>query len=225
MFWKSYWMILIQWRFWSWKTWFATYYLKKKKEKGAFVISNVPFSFVDVYYWNESMLQKILEYLVKMYYLSNNKLKNNYRQLVLLIDEAHIYFFSRLFYKFKKEYLIFFTQLRKRNVEVILITQNFYTIDRILRRLINFVLTPRKIIRRYFTVQEIINPEDVNIYDIEQEWKKWERYLNPFISWFLNAYSLKTVKEEKKLTNYIVGADEILKWTDKLKDFIQKEWF
>jgi len=57
----------------------------------------------------------------------------------VVVDEAHLYYFSRDFKKFDFDTLLILTQCRKRKVSIDFITQELAQIDVFIRRLVPYV--------------------------------------------------------------------------------------
>jgi type IV secretory pathway VirB4 component len=86
-------------------------------------------------------LKKVFNVLVEYSQTTNNKDRLNdyktFRPIIFILDEAHLYFFSRWFSKnFDKEQLIILTQVRKRKISMYLITQELAQLDSTFRRLV-----------------------------------------------------------------------------------------
>jgi len=140
---NPYWVKIITWEFGSGKTYnvYLEAFRRKISKENPFIIANIPYSFVDlVYTWIED-LKKIFQILVEYSKTTNTKevLENywKFRPIIFILDEAHLYFFSRWFAKnFDKEQLIILTQVRKRKISMYLITQELAQLDSTFRRLV-----------------------------------------------------------------------------------------
>lgn len=215
------------WRFWQWKSLFALQYALKRKRQWYFIIANNPWSFVDMFISSTEDFKKFITRMIEIYEKSNKKLQLKYPGILIVLDESHIYFNSRDFGKWTTEYSIFFSQLRKRNIEILLITQNMQTVDKNLRRYVNFVFEPKKFLGvRFYTIREVLDPEECNIYDSEQEWKKWVYIMWPISSFLFNFYVITDkVLKERKISHYICWYKDTVYGIDKLVNFIKKNWF
>ena len=138
-----YWVKIILWEFWAWKTYNVFYeaYLRKLSKENPYIIANVPYHFVDLFYSSTDDLIKIFQYLVRYSEETNTKeildQYKRFRPIIFILDEAHLYFFSRWFSKnFNREQLIVLTQVRKRKVSMYLITQELAQLDSTFRRLV-----------------------------------------------------------------------------------------
>ncbi len=197
-----YWVKIITWEFWAGKTYNVFYqaYLRKKSKEDPFIISNIPYGFVDlVYTWVED-LQKIFNVLVEYAQTTNNKeILNNYwkfRPIIFILDEAHLYFFSRWFSKnFNKEQLIILTQVRKRKISMYLITQELAQLDSTFRRLVPAVRKYYKGLgwyswgTDYYFKKDDTDVKDENVADKTGGWFLAGGFLAPaikskFVKWF-----------------------------------------
>lgn len=195
----NYWIRLVVGEFWAWKTYSVFYHVYKMKQKkdDIFVIANSPYHFVDLLYSSKEDLIKIFRFLVKYAEETNDKdvlqKYHDFRDIVLIIDEAHLYFFSRWFHKnFDFESLIVLTQLRKRRITIYLITQELWQIDSTLRRLVPYV---RKYYygfwfyrwyTDYYLKKDDIDIKDENVADKVGWWFISGWYLSPKIRSFLS---------------------------------------
>ena len=87
--------------FGSGKTFGAFLEISKLDKTKNFIIANVPYKFVDLFYSKAEELYKIIENLEKWIYSTNEDVENyfysmnEYKNIVLIVDEAHLYFNSR----------------------------------------------------------------------------------------------------------------------------------
>jgi len=205
----KYWVKIVLWEFGSWKTYNVYYeaYMRKISKENPFIIANVPYSFVDlVYTWIED-LKSIFKILVEYSKDTNNQkdLENYwwFRPIIFILDEAHLYFFSRWFAKnFDKEQLIVLTQVRKRKISMYLITQDLWQLDSTFRRLVPSV---RKYYKwfwwwrwyiDYYLKKDEIDVKDENI--AEKVW--WWIVRGAFLAPWLKAKIVKLFKT--KSLNY-----------------------
>ena len=89
---------LIIWDFWTWKTFGVeniVYQAKDKNPDDICLISNIPNYITDIPYNSPDDLRQIIEYLFRFFVESNiniNQYNKNFRDIILVIDEAHLYF-------------------------------------------------------------------------------------------------------------------------------------
>ena len=201
-----YWVKIITWEFWAGKTYNVFYeaYKRKLSKENPFIISNIPYSWVDlVYTWIED-LQKVFKVLVEYAQNTNDKDTLNeywkFRPIIFILDEAHLYFFSRWFSKnFNKEQLIILTQVRKRKISMYLITQELAQLDSTFRRLVPAVRKYYKGLgwyRRwtdYYFKKDDTDVKDENIADKTWGWFLAGGFLAPAIKATLAKwFNLKT---------------------------------
>jgi len=134
--------------FWSWKTFWTFLEISKLDKTKNLIIANVPYRFVDVFFSKAEELYSIIESLEKWIWDTNNDIENYYysmkayKNIVLIIDEAHLYFNSR---RRDKGWLmdrldIILTQCRKRNIKVFFISQRLKRVDLNIRRMTDYVI-------------------------------------------------------------------------------------
>ena len=141
---------MIIWDYWDWKTFWSeiiSYESKDKRPEDVCLISNIPNKIVDVPYNSPEDLKQIIEWLFRFFIETNSDIKlynKTYRDILLMIDEAHLYFpqdWSVL--SWDKELLLKFrvilTQCRKRNLKIYLCTQRWKTIYINLRRYTDYI--------------------------------------------------------------------------------------
>ena len=91
--------VLVEGNFWSWKTFFTEdeSYALAYGNPDYLVISNIPFSRVDIPYNSFQDFCKILDHLYKYFAKSNNELKDldKYKNILFIMDEVHLYFPAR----------------------------------------------------------------------------------------------------------------------------------
>ena len=232
-----YWVKIVTWEFGSWKTYNVFYeaYLRKLSKENPFIIANIPYSFVDlVYTWIED-LKKIFQILVEYSKTTNTKeILNEYwkfRPIIFILDEAHLYFFSRWFAKnFDKEQLIILTQVRKRKISMYLITQELAQLDSTFRRLVPAV-------RKYYKgfgfwrwyVDYYFKKDDTDMKDPMIAEKVWwgpifGAYLAPNIkAWLTRILNLRTKSyfDEFWTSYFITGFWKILPLNYNLDSFLK----
>lgn len=156
---KTFWSSLIIWDYWDWKTFWSeiiSYEAKDKYPEDVLLISNIPNSIVDIPYNSPEDLKTLIEWLFRFFIETNSDIKHynkTYRDILLMIDEAHLYFpqdWSVL--SWDKELLsklrIILTQCRKRNLKLYLCTQRWKTININIRRYTDYIYL--FVMQRYF---------------------------------------------------------------------------
>jgi len=206
----QYWVKIMLWEFGAWKTYSVFYeaFLRKNSKENPFIIANIPYDFVDLVYTNVEDLKKIFKILVDYSKETNSReiLENywKFRPIIFILDEAHLYFFSRWFSKnFDAETLIVLTQVRKRKISMYLITQELAQLDSTFRRLVPYV---RKYYKGfwwwrwyndYYLKKDDIDVKNEEIADKIWGWPVWGAFMAPtlklkflklFRSWKLNFF-------------------------------------
>lgn len=145
-----YWVKLVVWEFGAWKTLATIAYswrMKKKYWDDLILISNIPLDFVDFIYSSCDDIRFIFQLLIEYINKTNSPdFLPPKKRILFIIDEIHLYFPSASwwsFVKFAKEDLIVLTQCRKRNIEIIAITQELWQVSKRFR-----VLSPY--VRKYY---------------------------------------------------------------------------
>lgn len=231
---QDYWLTIVTWDFWAGKTKnaYQEAYFWKRENPNWLLIANIPYDFVDFHFSSKSDLDKILTYL-EQYTKDTNTFERmkvgKYTKIRVLIDEAHLYFFSRDFKAFSKSALLILTQCRKRNIQISFITQELAQIDVFMRRLMPYVLNYSSHLwlvtatMFYFKVSEVSDIwDEMNVELVETE------YLLP------NRLMLRIRKKaqiqkyfaQKHLTYYVIGCNELLKdfTYDQFYDMIQNKY-
>lgn len=143
--------------FGSGKTFWTFLEISQLDKNKNLIIANVPYKFVDVPYSTASELYDIIEDLefyvdksnedVLWYYKNRRYFKN----IVIVVDEAHLYFNSRHWGKKWKWDVplidrldIILTQCRKRNIKIVFISQRLKRVDINIRRMTDFVVRYKK---------------------------------------------------------------------------------
>ena len=198
--------------FWAWKTKnvFKESIFRKKQNPNWLIIANVPYSHVDITFNTVEDLQLLLQYISK-YIDDTNDLdtlkKDTYRPLLLIVDEAHVYFFSRNFkWNMNQDSIITNTQCRKRNIMINYITQDLAQLDVFMRRLCPNVTFYRRYfffftiaLNLYYKVAEATDIGDEYSVEIESRYfvrpDRLQKKLHPIIRPFF---------EQKYLTKYVI---------------------
>lgn len=149
---KLYGVYSVMGNFWSWKT-FGTFLevAQLDKEKN-FIIANVPYKFVDLFYSLPDELYAIIENLEKWIRATNDDVETyylnqfDYKNIVLIVDEAHLYFNARKRDKggLMERLDVILTQCRKRNIKIFFISQRMKRVDINIRRMTDFVIRYKK---------------------------------------------------------------------------------
>ena len=143
-----FWLSCVMWNFGSWKTFSEQLKMYETKDSKVFVISNVPYTRCDWFFSSEQDLIEVFSVLddwcQKTNYDVENyaKFRKNYKDIYLIIDEAHRYFDSRsslLKWNNIEKMQNVLTQCRKRNIRIVAITQLITMIDISFRRLSDYV--------------------------------------------------------------------------------------
>ena len=163
-----YWLTMITGDFGSWKTFWlwAELYQQKKDNPDICLIANLPRSITDIYYNSVEDFKQVINYLYRFYAETNSdteKYDKHWKDIILVMDEAQIYFPARWFAdKDKKELwdklIIVLTQCRKRYTKFRFATQRTKMVDLNFRRLADYVW--------FFSIVEnaLFKMSKVNIY-------------------------------------------------------------
>ena len=143
-----YWLSCITGMFWDWKTFSESLKMYETKDSEVYVISNVPYSRCNYFFSTEEDLVQLF-YVLDSFCEETNKnieeyAKNrvNYKDIYIIIDEAHRYFDSRSsLWRWNNLEKIknVLTQCRKRNIRIVAISQKARLIDLRLRTLSDYV--------------------------------------------------------------------------------------
>lgn len=189
---RLFWSVLVEWNFWSWKTFFTEFesYELAFKNPDYLIISNIPFSRVDIAYNSFEDFTKILDHIYKYFAITNSELKDldKYKNILFIMDEVHLYFPARQSMdktraKIWNKLNTVLTQCRKRNVKFYFITQRVQKTDIEFRRLSEFIyylnmsrffglpINRLSIIRAWWWISDLIG-EDWTTWENEEELKK-----------------------------------------------------
>ena len=140
----SYWVRMVTGEFGAWKTKnvFRESITQRKVNNPDWVIfANIPYDHVDYVFNTVDDFVRLL-WFVSSYMRDTNHpdyLKENYknfRPILFIVDESHVYLFARNFAKnISNDLIITLTQCRKRNIQILFITQDLAQIDVMVRRL------------------------------------------------------------------------------------------
>ena len=97
-----YWLTMITGDFGSWKTFWlgAEIYQQKMENPDICLISNVPREITDIYYNSVEDFKKVIDYVYRFYAETNTDTKlydKHWKDIILVMDEAQIYFPARWF--------------------------------------------------------------------------------------------------------------------------------
>lgn len=136
------------WNFGSWKTFSEQLKMYETDPRQVFVITNVPYTRCDYFFSSEEDLINVFSVLDEYCQETNYHIKEyaenikNYKDIYIIIDEAHRYFDSRsslLKWNNLEKMNNVLTQCRKRNIRIVAITQRLTMIDIRFRRLSDYV--------------------------------------------------------------------------------------
>jgi len=223
----DYWIISIQGTFWKWKTLLATVLLYEYKQKGAKIISNVPYDFVDWHYDTVEDLKFILSNLYDKF--TKNNPPQKIHPLVIFVDELHLYFFSRDFMKnfWEKNLKNFFSQLRKRKVLIISTTQYILNVDGFLRKFVDFVYIPTfyKSISLLTYKKAVWLDREMDIYNENEDevWRCVDDFRTKIFDRWYFIFLNPQIYKYKPLSYYLTWISNIIKWDkQKEEEFIQR---
>lgn len=148
MFTKQFGVYSVMGNFWSWKTFGTFLEISQYSKEKNFIIANVPYKFVDLFYSRKQELYQIIEALERRVVDTNDDVFNyylvrgQYKNIVLVVDEAHLYFNARNRDKggLMERLDILLTQCRKRNIKIFFISQRLKRVDINIRRMTDFVI-------------------------------------------------------------------------------------
>lgn len=201
----------------------------KKDWRGTFVISNNPHYFTDLYFSSPDQLFTIIKLLEKYCIDSNDDLlyyyyaELKYKDIIFIIDEAHLYFDSRNFSSASSlisSINLILTQSRKRKIRFEIITQRPSSIDIRFRRLADFIIKYNRIkfFKRYITLKYIYKAlwdstyvEDPSQHDIESKrlhTSLFSANTSVLREYWANNEKYLKLKNQEHLTWHIVGLED-----------------
>lgn len=189
---KLYGVYSVMGNFWSWKT-FGTFLevAQLDKEKN-FIIANVPYKFVDLFYSLPDELYAIIENLEKWIRATNDDVETyylsqfDYKNIVLIVDEAHLYFNARKRDKggLMERLDVILTQCRKRNIKIFFISQRMKRVDINIRRMTDFVIRYKKRSIPILWIQRSTRTVYENQWDLADiQWDDSKTYVMNSESW------------------------------------------
>lgn len=149
----NYWLNIVYWSFGSWKTFWTFLQMyeqvqKKKDRDETFIISNVPYGVVDLFYSTPDELLQVIVLLEHYISVTNDQINDyyenvhKYKNIIVICDESHLYFDSRhavMKGNNMEKLNLVLTQCRKRKIKFYMITQRLSNIDIRLRKLCDYV--------------------------------------------------------------------------------------
>ena len=186
--------------YWSWKTSWTFLDLCFLDKNTNLIISNIPYSFVDIHYDTKEELNKILDSIINYCKLTNRDIKKyyderfKYKNIILVNDEAHLYFDARAYKEYSKDLDCVLTQCRKRNIQSFFISQRLKRVDINIRRLADFVirynrysvpvfLNTEYVERSIYTNEGALSDlqwDDSKTYIMNSDWKQSELEPTPY---------------------------------------------
>lgn len=161
------------------------------KEKN-FIIANVPYKFVDLFYSLPDELYAIIENLEKWIRATNDDVETyylsqfDYKNIVLIVDEAHLYFNARKWDKggLMERLDVILTQCRKRNIKIFFISQRMKRVDINIRRMTDFVIRYKKRSIPILWIQRSTRTVYENQWDLADiQWDDSKTYVMNWESW------------------------------------------
>lgn len=158
----KYWLEIIVWWYWDWKSFYTHRSHTNFFTEWAIMIWNYTSPDFHIQFRSKQDLIVIL----KAIYDYKKDPKNLKQKIIIIIDEAPLYFNNRDFKNFPKELLPFLVQLRKLNVKMIPIAQALKMLDTNFRRLCYNVREYNKFLHfiRMYKDYELLS-EDANLND------------------------------------------------------------
>lgn len=149
---KQYGVYSVMGNFGSWKTFWTFLEISQLNKEENFIIANVPYKFVDLFYSKPEELYRIVESVEEWVKRTNNDVlayyfsRRYYKNIVIVVDEAHLYFNARKWDKggLMERLDIILTQCRKRNIKIFFISQRLKRVDINIRRMTDFVIRYKK---------------------------------------------------------------------------------
>lgn len=160
---KSYGTYCVMWNYGSGKTSGTFLDLTSYDKNKTYIIANVPYSFVDKMYDTPEELNLILRSIINYCKITNKDIKKyyderfKYKDIVLIVDEAHRYFDARNWKMYSDELDVVLSQCRKRNIQVFFISQRLKRLDINIRRLSDFIVRYRKFRKPILPWSEFVN--------------------------------------------------------------------
>lgn len=235
---QEYWLRLVTWHFWAWKTKnvFQEAFFWKQKNPDGLLIANIPYDFVDIHFNSKADLNLILSHILA-YIEATNTIEDMkeaiFPPIKVLIDEVHCYYFARDFKAFDKDVMTIITQCRKRRITIDFISQELAQLDVFIRRLTPLVLYYEKFIF-WFKKAILFRALQNEATDVWQEtaFEELDRTrLRPDNRVLFFNKKLKHYYEQKYLTYYVVWFTDVLKertfeqFKAKQLELYEKYWY
>lgn len=215
---KSYWTYCVMGNFGSGKTSWTFLDISSYDKNQTYIIGNVPYSFVDEMYDTPDELNVILNSIINYCKITNRDIKKyhderyKYKNIVLIVDEAHRYFDARKRKTYSDELDVVLSQCRKRNIQVFFISQRLKRVDLNIRRLSDFTVRywryKKPILPKSEFVQRFIYSNEWDLADIQWDEAKtyimnWEQQKSEIEDSLIDSGSFKplTVLFGKKIFN------------------------
>lgn len=198
---KSFGTYCVMGNFGSWKTSWTFLDLTSYDKNKTYIIANVPYSFVDKMYDTPEELNVILKSIINYCKITNRDIKKyyderfKYKDIVLIVDEAHRYFDARNWKMYSDELDVVLSQCRKRNIQVFFISQRLKRLDLNIRRLSDFIV-------RYWKFKKPILPssEFVNRFIYSNEWDLADIQGDDAKTYIMNGESKKSELDDALIT-------------------------
>ena len=244
MFGKNFGVYCVMGNFWSGKTSWTFLDLSKVDKRKTYIIANVKYSFVDKFFNTPKDLSLVLDSVINYCKITNKDIKKyyeereKYKDIILVVDEAHLYFDSRNRKNYSSSLDVILSQCRKRNIKVLFISQRLKRVDLNIRRLADFVIRYRRErkpifigfewVKRFIYSNEgdladiqwddqrtyITNGENPQVNDIEKS-EVDKNFFTPLFRWSLwklkrepFAWEWLAIADQKHLSLYISGLDD-----------------
>lgn len=189
---KLYWVYSVMGNFGSGKTFWTFLEVAQLDREKNFIIANVPYKFVDLFYSLPDELYAIIENLEKWIRATNDDVETyylsqfDYKNIVLIVDEAHLYFNARKRDKWglMERLDVILTQCRKRNIKIFFISQRMKRVDINIRRMTDFVIRYKKRSIPILWIQRSTRTVYENQWDLADiQWDDSKTYVMNWESW------------------------------------------
>lgn len=241
--------------FWSGKTSWTFLDLSKVDKRKTYIIANVKYSFVDKFFNTTKDLSLVLDSIINYCKITNKDIKKyyeerwKYKDIILVVDEAHLYFDSRNRKNYSSSLDVILSQCRKRNIKVLFISQRLKRVDLNIRRLADFVIRYRREKKPIFIGFEwtkrfiysnegdladiqgddqktyIANSDAPQVNDIEKS-EISRDFFTPLFKWSLGklkrepfAWERSAISDQKHLSLYISWLDS--DWVNEYDPFLK----
>ena len=255
MFGKNFGVYCVMGNFWSGKTSWTFLDLSKVDKRKTYIIANVKYSFVDKFFNTPKDLSLVLDSVINYCKITNKDIKKyyeereKYKDIILVVDEAHLYFDSRNWKNYSSSLDVILSQCRKRNIKVLFISQRLKRVDLNIRRLADFVIRYRRErkpifigfewVKRFIYSNEgdladiqgddqrtyITNGENPQLNDIEKS-EVDKNFFTPLFRWSLwklkrepFAWEWSAIADQKHLSLYISWLDS--DWVNEYDPFLK----